>query len=111
MTSGSSSGISFTGSRSGQILQHTDHRRIIVSENIELQQVVVDGMVIEMRRYRVRRHIVCRMLHRGKGIDLLSDRQNNDTARMLSGGPAHADTALHDPVDLTVSLAGCPRSS
>ena len=58
---------------SGQILQHTNHRRIIVSENVELQQVVVDRVIIEMRRDRVRRHIIRRMLYRCKGIDLLSD--------------------------------------
>ena len=53
-------------------------------------------------------HIVCRVLHRGKGIDLFSQRQHDDTARMLSGGTAHAYTALNNPVDLAVSLAGSP---
>ena len=58
--------------QSCEILQHTDHRRIIVSENIKLQQVVVDGVVIEMRRDRLRRHIIRRMLYRGKRIDHLA---------------------------------------
>ena len=48
------------------------------------------------------------MLYRRKGIDLLSDRKDNDASRMLSGRPSHADTALHDPVDLTVSFADFP---
>ena len=87
-----------------EILQHTDHRRIIVSENIEFQQVVVDGMVIEMGRDRLRGHIVRRMLYRGKRIDHLAERQNNDTSRMLSRCTPYADTPLNDPVDLTVSL-------
>ena len=65
---------------------------------------MVNGVVIEMRRYRGGRHIICRTLHRGKGVDFLSDRQHYNTARMLSGGTAHAYTALHNTVDLTVSL-------
>ena len=91
--------------QSRKILQHTDHRRIIVSENIKLQQVVVDGVVIEMRRDRLRRHIIRRMLYRGKRIDHLAERQNNDTSRMLSRCPPYADTSLNDPVDLTISLS------
>ena len=31
--------------------------------------------------------------------------QYNNTARVLAGGTAHADTAVHDPGDLTVPLA------
>ena len=91
--------------QSRKILQHTDHRRIIVSENIKLQQVVVDGVVIEMRRDRLRRHIIRRMLYRGKRIDHLAERQNNDTSRMLSRCTPDADTSLNDPVDLTISLS------
>ena len=79
-----------------------------MSENVELQQIVVDRVIIEMRRDRVRRHIIRRMLYRCKGINLLSDRKDNDASRMLSGRPSHANTALHDPVDLTVSFADFP---
>ena len=75
-----------------------------MSENIELQQVVVDGMVIEMCRYRICRHIVCGMLHRRKGVDVLSHRQNDNTAGVLSRASAHARTALYNPVDFAVSL-------
>ena len=75
-----------------------------MSENIEFQQVVVDGMVIEMGRDRLRGHIVRRMLYRGKRIDHLAERQNNDTSRMLSRCTPYADTPLNDPVDLTVPL-------
>ena len=67
---------------------------------------MVDGMVIEMSRYRIRRHIVCRMLYRSKGIDRFAQGQDNDTARVLSCGSADTCTSLHDPVDLTVPLAG-----
>ena len=53
-------------------------------------------------------HIVGRVLHRGKGINLLPQREDNDAARVLSRGPAHAHAALDNPVDLAVSLSGAP---
>ena len=59
-----------------------------------------------MSRYRIRRHIVGRMLHWSKRIDRFSQRQHNDTARVLPCSSADTCTALHDPVDLTVPLAG-----
>ena len=86
------------------IFQHTDHSRIIVSQNIQLQQVRVDGMVIKMRRDNIGIHIICRMLYRGEGIDIFTERKNDDTARMLSGGSPDTRTSLYDPVDLAVSL-------
>ena len=61
-------------------------------------------MVIEMGRYRIRCHIVCRMLHRGKGVDVLSHGKHDDTAGMLSGTSPDAGTALGNPVDFTGSL-------
>ena len=75
-----------------------------MSEDIELQEVVIDGVIVKMRRDNVRGHIVGRMLNRRKGMDFLSVGQHHDTARMLACGTAHAHTALHDPVDLTVPL-------
>ena len=92
------------GVQPGQVLQHADHGGIIVSQYIQLQQVVVDGMVIEVGRYRIRGHIVCGMLHRGKGIDFLSQRQHDDTARMLSCASADSRAARDNPVDLAGTL-------
>ena len=57
-----------------------------------------------MSRNRCSRHIVCRMLYRGKSIDLLTHRKNNDTSRMLSGRSPDADTSLYNTVNLTISL-------
>ena len=65
---------------------------------------MVDGVIVKVGRYGLRGHIVRRVLDRGKGIDHLPQRKNDNAARMLSRSPSHADTALHDPVDLTVSL-------
>ena len=57
-----------------------------------------------MGRNNVRRHIVCRMLDRGKGIDFFPHRQYDYAARMLPGGPADAYASLYDPVDLAKTL-------
>ena len=37
-----------------------------MSENIQFQKVVVDGMIIKMGGDNIGRHIICRMLDRGK---------------------------------------------
>ena len=89
------------GIQSGQVLQHTDHGGIIVSQNVQLQQVMVNGVVVKVGGHRIRGHIVRGMLHRGKGVDLLSQRQHNDAARMLSGASSDSRTARDDPVNLT----------
>ena len=65
-------------------------------------------MVIKMRGHDICGHIIGRMLHRCKGIDGLPQRQDDDAARMLTGGPADSGTAGNDPVDLTVPLTGSP---
>ena len=49
-----------------QLFQRFDHGRIIMSKNIQFQKVVVDGMIIKMGGDNIGRHIICRMLDRGK---------------------------------------------
>ena len=49
-------------------------------------------------------HIICRMLHRSKFIDIMSVGQHHDPARMLARASAHSGTALADPLDLTFPL-------
>ena len=49
-------------------------------------------------------HVIGRMLNRGKFFNVPSNGKYNDTSRVLSCGSPHSGTALHDPVDLTVSL-------
>ena len=53
-------------------------------------------------------HVICRVLHRGKGINLLSQRKYDNTARVLAGSPLYTHTALNQPVDLAVSLLLAP---
>ena len=88
---------------SGHILQHTDHGGIIVPEDVQLEQVMINGMVIKMGSHDVCRHIVRRMLHRRKGIDILSDGQNHDTAGMLPRTSAHPRHPHGEPLYLALA--------
>ena len=92
------------GVEARQVLQHTDHGRIVVSQNIELEQVVVDRMIVKVGRDDVGRHIIGRVLHGSKGIDIFPQRKDDDAARMLAGTPPDACTACKQTFDLTVSL-------
>ena len=65
-------------------------------------------MVIKMSRDRIRGHIICRMLHRGKRINIFPERKYDDSARMLPRRPSDSDTSLYDTVNLTVSLMNAP---
>ncbi len=62
----------FHGRRTDILLQGLNHRRVIMPQDIKLQQVVVNGMVVKMGGHDIRIHVVRRMLHRRKGINLLS---------------------------------------
>ena len=88
--------------------QSLDHSRIIMSQDIKLQKVMIDGMIVKVRRHDIRCRIIGRMLHRRKGIDLFPQRKNDDTARMLPGTPSDPCTSKHDPVDLTFALTLSP---
>ena len=65
-------------------------------------------MVVKVRGDDIRSGIVGRMLHRGEGIDLLSQRKYDNSARMLSRGPSDAHASLYDPVDLAGTLPDLP---
>ena len=69
---------------------------------------MVDGVIIEMGRYNIRSHIICRMLHRSKGINVLPQRQYDDTTGMLSRTPSDSCTSLHNPVNLTGPFSCAP---
>ena len=65
-------------------------------------------MVIKMSGNNVTVHIICRMLHRGKFLNIPSNRQYNNSSRMLSRGSADTGTSLDNTVNLTVSLSLSP---
>ena len=66
-----------------------------MSENIQLQKVLIDLVIIEVSRYDVSVPLVCRFLYRTELIYLVVIRNDDDTARMLSGRPLDACAALH----------------
>ena len=74
-----------------------------MSQNIQLQQIVVDRVVIIMGRYR-RNVLVGGMLDRCKRIDILSDRQHNDSSRMLTGSRSNPGALEYQAIDLASSL-------
>ena len=79
-----------------------------MSQYIQLQQVVIDGMVVKMGGNNIGCRIIGRMLHRSEGIDFLSVGQHDDASRVLAGGAAYPYAACHDPVDLAVALVDAP---
>ena len=92
--------VDFQWVRTRHVLKLTDHGRHIVTENIELQKVLVDFVVIEMGCDNIRVHIVCRMLNRTKLKDLMVVRTDYDAARMLTRRPLYARTVLRKSVFL-----------
>ena len=72
-------------------------------QNIQLQQIVVDRVVIIMGRYR-RNILVGGMLNRCKRIDILSDRQHNDSSRMLTGSRSDSRALQYQSIDLASSF-------
>ena len=92
------------GIRSNVILKSTDHGRIIVSEDIQFQQVVVNGMVVKMCCDDPALHIVSRMLYRSKFIDVMSVRKYDNTSRMLPGTAPDPGAAYRDPLNLTAAF-------
>ena len=79
-----------------------------MAQNVQLQQVVVDGVIIKVGGDGIRGHIIGGMLYRREGMDLLSVRQYHNSTGVLTCRAAHPYAALDDPVDLTVALVLAP---
>ena len=75
-----------------------------MSQYVKFQQVSINGMVIKMCGNDVTVYIVCRMLHRGKLLNFLSNRKYNNTSRMLSCGTADSGASLYNSINLTVTF-------
>ena len=84
----------------GQVLQHLDYRRVIVPQNIKLNQTAAYGMVIEMGSNRSAVHIVGRVLNGRKEMHVHIAGHNHDAGRMLAGCGFHTHTAMGQPVDI-----------
>ena len=79
-----------------------------MSQNVQFEQVVIDGVIVEVSGHDVRIHIVGRMLYRRKGIDIFPHRQNHDPARVLSRAAPNPGASLNDPVDFAHPLLLAP---
>ena len=66
-----------------------------MSENVQLQKVLIDLVIIEVSRYDVSVPLVGRFLYRTELIYLVVVRNDDDTSRMLSGRPLDARAAFH----------------
>ena len=65
----------------------------IVSENIQFEDGIMEGMEVEVGGDNVRIRVIRRMLHRSEVIDLVVIGHNNHAARMLTGGALDTGTA------------------
>ena len=79
-----------------------------MSQNIQLQQVSINGMVVKMGGDKSTAGIVRRVLDRGKFLYFLSHWEYNNSARMLSGASPDTGTPLYNTVDLARTLVLSP---
>ena len=93
------------GIHPGHILEHAHHGGIILSQDIQLQQVVVDAVVVKMGGNGAL-HIVGRMLDGRKGGHFLPVGKHHDAAGVLSRGTAHLGAAHGDALHLRPAHAG-----
>ena len=93
------------GVRCNIVLQSTDHGRIIVSEDIQFQEVMVNGVIIKMSCNDPALHIVCRVLDRRELIDVMPVGKYDNTSRMLSCTAPDTRAPFCDTLNLTLSLS------
>ena len=96
------------GVHAGHILHHADHGGVIVTQHIQLQQVLLHGMVFEMSGDLVGFGVVRRLLDGTEVPDLVFLGNNDQTAGVLARGAAHADTARRQTVLLGAALLPLP---
>ena len=65
---------------------------------------MVNLMIVKVRGNNRAFHIICGMLHRGKGIDVLSMGKHDNAAGMLSCSSPDSGQPLHKAINLRISL-------
>ena len=90
----------FLGVHSGHVLHHPDHGGVIVAQHVQLQQVLLHGVVFKVGGNGVCRGVVCRMLDRAEVPDLVLLGDDHQAAGMLAGGSTDPHTAGREPVFL-----------
>ena len=76
-----------------------------MSQDVQLQKVVVNGMIVKVGRNDPALHIIGRMLHRCELIDAVSVGKHDDTSRMLSRAAPDARTPFCNALDLASALS------
>ena len=74
--------------------QHLQNHRIIVAQNIQLNQTVIDAVIIVVSSNRSAVLIIGRTVHRRNIMDIHITRHNHDAARMLARSALDAGKAF-----------------
>ena len=88
------------GVHAGEILHHTHHGGVIVSQHIQLQDVGLHGVIFKMGGDGIGIIGVRRVLHRAEVLHILVVRDHHQAAGVLAGGAADAHAAKGQAVFL-----------
>lgn len=83
-----------------EVFEHLDDGRVIVAEDIELDETAADGVIIEVGRDGAAVHVVGRMLNRREEMDVHVARHDHDAGRMLARRRFDAHAAMGHLVDV-----------
>ena len=90
------------GVDAGEILHVLDHGGVIVTQHVQLQQVVLHAVVFKMGGNGVAVGVVGGVLHGGEVLHVHVVGHHHQTAGVLAGGAAHTHTALCQTVHLGI---------
>ena len=76
-----------------------------MSQDVQLQKVVVNGVIVKVGRNDPALHIIGRMLHRRELIDAVSVGKYDDTSRMLPRAAPDPRAPFCDALDLAPALS------
>lgn len=83
-----------------EVFEHLDDGRVIVAEDVELDESAADGVIIEMGRDGAAVHIVGRMLNRREEMNVHVARHDHNAGRMLARRRFDAHAAMGHLVDV-----------
>ena len=87
----------------GEVLHHADHRRVIMPQLVELEEVRLHAVVFKMRCDNIAVGVVCRVLHRAEVRDILVLRHNDEPAGVLPRCALYAHKPLREAVLLRLA--------
>lgn len=77
-----------------EVFEHLDDGRVIVAENVELDESAADGVIIEVGCDGAAVHVVGRVLNRREEVDVHVARHDHDAGRMLARRRFDAHAAM-----------------